>query len=227
MCGRFAIYADLPVVARFVQAPEPEFDWTPRYNLAPTQSALACRLDATQQKRELVRLRWGLVPSWAHDLAIGVKAINARAEGIAAKPMFRAAFKRRRCLIPVNGYYEWQKRSGKKQPYFIHAASGALLAFAGLWESWQGEEGPVESFTIITTEANRATNTLHDRMPVVLPSDLFAGWLDPAATDAERLGLLRPCPDEWLAFHPVDARVGNVKHDAAGLIEPRTDLFTA
>ena len=115
-----------------------------------------------------MRLRWGLVPSWSHDLSIGVKAINARSEGIASKPMFRAAFRKRRCLIPANAFYEWKKTGKAKQPFLIHPAGSDLMAFAGLWETWQGDESPVESFTVITTEANQATCVLHDRMPVIL-----------------------------------------------------------
>ena len=226
MCGRYALYADLPVIARFVQAPEPTFDWQPRYNVAPTQSVPVCRVDA-HQDRQLARLRWGLVPHWATDLAIGFKAINARSEGIASKPMFRSAFKSRRCLVPTNGFYEWEKIGKAKQPYFIHPAAVDLMAFAGLWETWDKGEETVETFTIITTEANDATRQLHERMPVILSPDTFAAWFDPASTQAELLDLLRPAPHGALAIFPVDARVGNVKNDDARLIEPRSDPFSA
>jgi putative SOS response-associated peptidase YedK len=221
MCGRFTIYANLPVIARFVGAPEPTFDFEPRYNVAPTQSAPVCRLDA-HQDRELARLRWGLVPHWAHDLDIGFKAINARSEGIADKPMFRAAFKSRRCLVPTSGFYEWKKVGKAKQPHFIHPKTGELFAFAGLWETWDKGGEPVETFTIITTEASGAMRVLHERMPVILPPHHFEEWLDPASTQTELLDLLRPAPDDTLTFFPVDTRVGNVKNQGADLIEPLT-----
>jgi len=227
MCGRFTLYADLPVVARFVQAPEPEFDWTPRYNIAPTQPILACRPNSQRDARELVRLRWGLVPHWAADLSAGVKAINARAETVADKPSFRAAFKARRCVIPPSGFYEWQKVGKAKQPYFIHPRAGELFAFAGLWEVWTKGGSPVESCTIITTTANDATWHPHERMPVILEPPHFAAWLDPLTPPPILHELLRPCPASRIAFHAVAPLVGNVRNDGPELRAPAADLFTA
>ena len=223
MCGRFTLFAEPIAIAAFLHAPEPSFDSEPRYNIAPTQLILACR-QAEDHHRELVRLRWGLIPSWAKDASIGVKAINARADTIAEKPMFRSAFKKRRCLIPASGFYEWQK-TGKttKQPFFIHPSKGDLFAFAGLWEAWNKEGEPIESCTIITTDANKKLEQLHDRMPVILPPASFESWLDPK-TPAEALKeLLCPLPAEQIAFHPVGASVGNVRNQDAGLIEELAD----
>jgi len=161
MCGRFALFATPVEVGDLFDVLPVELP--PRYNIAPTQSVLACRADPTSGARELLALRWGLVPSWAKDLSAGVKAINARAETVADKPTFRAAFKVRRCLIPASGYYEWKHEGKAKRPYFIHPARGGLFAFAGLWDVWQKGAAPVESCSILTTTANEATRHLHDR----------------------------------------------------------------
>jgi putative SOS response-associated peptidase YedK len=227
MCGRFTIFADPATVARFVQALEPTFDWEARFNVAPTQAVPACRLDPVGGVRELLPLRWGLVPGWAHDLSIGNKAINARAEGIEARPLFRSAFKSRRCLIPVSGFYEWVKKGNAKQPFFIRPSQGELFAFAGLWERWTKGGEPVESCTIITTTANDTMRPLHERMPVILPPESFANWLDLSTPQAALLDLLRPCPSESLALHPVDGRVGNVRNQGQELVAPLAGLFPA
>lgn len=227
MCGRFTLFADPTVVAAFVQTPEPTlFDWEPRWNIAPTQPVVACRLDA-HHGRELAQMRWGLIPSWATDLSAGVKAINARAETVAEKPFFRSAFGKRRCLIPASGFYEWAKKGKAKQPYFIHPRQGELFAFAGLWETWSKSGSPVESCTIITTDANETMQPFHDRMPVILSPESFAAWLDLSTPSTALLDMLRPCPSESLALHPVDARVGNVRNDDAGLVAPLANLFPA
>ena len=162
-------------------------------------------------------MRWGLVPSWAKDVGIGSRMINARAEGIAAKPAFRAAFRQRRCLVPADGFYEWQKVAGGKQPMLIRLRSGDPFAFAGLWERWRGPDGEVETGTIITTAPNAVTAPIHDRMPVILDPADYDRWLDPSQPDAA--ALLRPCPDDWLTAIPVSTRVNSPKNDAADLIE--------
>jgi putative SOS response-associated peptidase YedK len=172
-------------------------------------------------------LRWGLVPSRAHDVAAGVKAINARAETVADKPTFRAAFRSRRCLIPASGYYEWKHEGKAKRPHFIHPARGELFAFAGLWDVWAKGAAPVESCSIITTTANEATQHLHERMPVILDRADFAAWFDPLTHATALHELLRPCPPERIALHPVGAAVGNVRNDGPGLVAPAADLFTA
>ena len=225
MCGRFALFATPVEVGDLFGAPAVE--WPPRYNIAPTQTVLACRLNAATAARELAPLRWGLVPSWAKDLAAGVKAINARAETVADKPTFRSAFRSRRCLIPASGYYEWKHEGKAKQPFFIQPAHGGLFAFAALWDVWSKGAAPVESCSIITTAANEATRHLHERMPVILDRDHFAAWLDPLTPPPALHELLRPCPPERIAFHPVGTAVGNVRNDGPELVAPAADLFTA
>jgi putative SOS response-associated peptidase YedK len=225
MCGRFALFAMPVEVGDLFGAPAPP-ELPPCYNVAPTQAVLACRADPTSGARELLALRWGLIPSWAHDLAAGVKAINARAETVADKPTFRAAFKGRRCLVPASGYYEWKGAGKAKQPYFIHPPHG-LFAFAGLWDVWQKGAAPVESCSIITTTANEATRHLHERMPVLLAPSHFAAWLDPLTPPTALHELLKPCPADRIATHPVAPLVGNIRNDGPELAAPAADLFTA
>eukprot|EP00913_Durusdinium_trenchii_P019515 g18345.t1 len=173
----------------------PDEGLRPRYNIAPTQTAAIVR--PADEGREVAFARWGLIPSWAKDIKIGYRMINARGETVAEKPSFRAAFKRRRCLVPASGYYEWKKLSAKtKQPYHIHRDDDGLIAFAGLWERWDAGDAPLESFTIITTAAGGALADIHDRMPVMLPESEHALWLDPDV-EPEALGeLLHPHDDE-------------------------------
>jgi putative SOS response-associated peptidase YedK len=220
MCGRFTLYANPRAVATFVQAPEPTFDWEPRYNIAPTQDVVSFLLNPLGV-REIVEMRWGLIPSWAKDASAGYKAINARAETITEKPFFRSAFKKRRCLIPASGFYEWKTKGKKKQPYLIR--QGELFAFAGLWETWNLE--PITSCTIITTAAGEAMQGLHERMPVILPPESFGAWLDPLTPQEQLLEMLRPA--DSLSITPVGAEVGNVKNQGPGLIAPAADLFSA
>jgi putative SOS response-associated peptidase YedK len=217
MCGRFTLFATPVEVADLFGTPPPP-ELPPHYNIAPTQSLLACR--AGDGSRELVRLRWGLVPRWASDLKAGAKAINAKAETVATLPTFRDAFRQRRCLIPASGYYEWKK----KQPFLIRPASGTLFAFAGLWDVWAKGGDPVETCTIVTTAANDALRHLHERMPVILSRDSFAAWLAPTTPAAALPELLRPCPSGTVAFHAVSPRVGNVRNDDSGLVEPTSSV---
>jgi putative SOS response-associated peptidase YedK len=224
MCGRYVLIATPVEVGDLFDAHPVE--WPPRYNIAPTQSVLACRLD-TAAARELVPFRWGLVASWARDSAAGVKAINARAETVADKPTFRAAFNSRRCLIPASGYYEWKHEGKGKQPYFIRPRDGGLFAFAGLWDVWAKGPAPVESCSIITTSAGEATRFLHERMPVIMPPDSFAAWLEPLTHAAALHELLLPCTPERVALHSVGAAVGNVRNEGPELIAPAAEVFTA
>jgi putative SOS response-associated peptidase YedK len=181
---------------------------------------LGCRLNAAAQARELVSFRWGLVPGWARDLKDAAKAINARAETVAELPTFRAGFRSRRCLIPASGFYEWKGTGKGKQPYFVHPRKGGLFAFAGLWDLWAKGAEPVKSCAILTTTANEATRHLHERMPVILAPESFAVWLDPLTPPPALRELLRPCPPERIALHPVGAAVGNVRNDAPELVAP-------
>jgi putative SOS response-associated peptidase YedK len=195
-------------------------DLSPRYNIAPTQKVAAVR-PAVQGGRELVLLRWGLIPSWAGDPSIGSRLLNARAETVAEKPSFRSALQRRRCLIAADGFFEWQAQKGKKQPYYFRLADGRPFAFAGLWERWsRGGGEPLETCTIITTEANDLVRSYHERMPVILPTAAHAAWLDTSLHRPEPLlPLLCPYPGEEMAAYPVNPLVNSPRTDDARCIE--------
>jgi putative SOS response-associated peptidase YedK len=196
------------------------------YNAAPTQRLPVFRIHA-ERGPELVRLRWGLIPSWAKDAAIGARMINARGETVAEKPAFRAAFRRRRCLVPMKGFYEWKKTASGKVPYYIHLKNADIFAAAGLYEYWPGRDGaePVESYTIITTEANDMMAKLHDRMPVILAEKDHAAWLDPKNEGKGTLqALLKPYPPGEMLAYPVSTRVNNPKNDDPELLSPAGSL---
>ena len=216
MCGRYALTSPPEVIAqRFNLLWTPEF--TPRYNIAPSQMIPVVR--ETEQGRELTFLRWGLIPPWAKDPAIGFKLINARAETLADKPAFRSAWRRRHCLIPADAFYEWKPVAGRKQPYCIRMADQTPFGMAGLWEHWMDPSGQaVESCTVITTEANSLVAALHERMPVILAPGDHAAWLN--AGNVEAQVLLKPFPSDQLICFPVALRVNNVKNDDADCIAP-------
>jgi len=217
MCGRYTITVASEALRELFDC-EGGGDLVPRYNLGPLQEAPVIRM--ADGCRRLAMLRWGLVPAWAKDPSIAPKLINARAEGLADKSSFRAAFERRRCLVPVDGFYEWQPAGKKKQPYRITLPDGAPFALAGLWERWAMPGGPaIETFVIVTTDANEQLRHIHDRMPVILPPEAAALWLDPRAPRPVLEALLVPYPGA-LRVYPVDQRVGNARNDDAGLIEP-------
>lgn len=227
MCGRFSLNAAEAELRRLFGYDGPALNLAPRYNIAPTQTTPVVAI-GREGGRALVMMRWGLIPSWSDDMAIGAKLINARAETVAEKPAFRDAFRRRRCLVPADGFYEWQAVGGdRKQPYRIHRPDGGPFAFAGLWEQWQGAEGRVLSFTIVTTEANARLRPIHPRMPVILAPEDHAGWLDAAAPAEAAGGLLRPCPDDGLVAEPVGPRVNNVKNDDPSCFDPPDGPTTA
>lgn len=215
MCGRFAFYSPKEAVLA-VFGVELPFDPVPCYNVAPTQLVAAIR--AGEHGPEGAQLRWGLVPFWAKDVAIGNRLINARAETLAGKPAFREAFRRRRCVILASGFYEWQNQGRTKIPHYIARSDGAPLAFAGLWERWEGGAAPLETCTIVTTDASRTLHGLHERMPAILPPDAVRAWLDPRQSREALEALLRPAPEELLAFHPVSRAVNSPSNDAPELI---------
>ncbi len=165
-------------------------------------------------------MRWGLVPFWADDRKVGLSLINARGETVAEKPAFRRSFEKRRCLIPADGFFEWETIAGKKQPHFIRARDGEPLALAGLWERWHGEDPPLESCTIITTSSNAVIEPLHDRMPVILPEAHFDEWLDPESDRQRLLRLITPSDDELLIEYAVTPKMGNTRYEAPDAIEP-------
>ncbi len=222
MCGRYSLTTPTEAMRQlflFDNLPNLE----PRYNIAPTQSAPVVRRDGAGGGRTLALLRWGLVPSWAKEIAIGARMINARAETVAEKPAFRAAFRERRCLVAADGFYEWQKTADGKQPWRICPTDRGPFAFAGLWERWRGPDGEVETFTIITTVAGPSLSAIHPRMPVILAAPDHAAWLAPATPPDALKTLLAPFPDDQLAAYRVDHRVGNVRNDDPGLIAPLGD----
>ncbi len=223
MCGRFVLITPGEVLAEQFQLGEvPAL--SPRYNIAPTQPVAAVRLAREGTARELVLLRWGLIPSWAKDPSIGPRLINARSETVAEKPSFRGAFKSRRCLVPADGFYEWQRQERGRQPFFIRMSEGTPFAIAGLWEHWQGPGGEViESCTLLTTEANEIMRPLHDRMPVILNPKDYDLWLDPTVQKREALlPLLRPYAAEAMLAYPVRSVVNSPANDSPLCIEPLT-----
>lgn len=220
MCGRFTLASSAERLHRsFGLAAVPD-SIEPRYNIAPGQSVLVIPNCA---ERLLLPARWGLVPHWADDPAIGHRMINARAETVATRPAFRDALVRRRCLIPADGFYEWKGEvKGRRAPFYIRRRDREPFAFAGLWELWRPAQGePVASCTIVTTAANAAVAPTHDRMPVILPLEDYAEWLAPepmAAAGARRL--LGPCPPRWLEVYPVSTLVNSPARDEPACIEP-------
>jgi putative SOS response-associated peptidase YedK len=206
----------------------------PRYNIAPTQEILTVRVEPADGEREAAMLRWGLIPSWSKEPQGGPPMINARGETIADKPSFRTATRRRRCLIPADGFYEWQKTAGstKKLPYLIHYRDDRVFAFAGLWESWTAKDTPVgealsiESCTIVTTSASKALEALHDRMPVILEPSDYALWLDPAVQDPAAVQhLIAANDDQAIVAEPVSTHVNRVANDDPRCVEVQRALF--
>jgi len=226
MCGRFASTSTPDDLAAYFHAVLPtEAALEPSYNVAPTDDVAVVATD--RGVRAVTVMHWGLVPYWAKDPGIGSRMINARAEGIAEKGAFKAAFRHRRCIVAADGFYEWRAVPGRKakQPYFIHRPDGEPYAFAGLWERWRhpGADGGGElrSTTIVTTTPNEAMAAVHDRMPVILPASAWDRWLDPDVSDPDALAdLLVPAPSELTVMHPVSTDVGNVRNDGPHLIEP-------
>jgi putative SOS response-associated peptidase YedK len=224
--------------ARFV--PEPSFaDFAAMkmerpWNIAPTQRVPVIRVNPATGKREIVRLGWGLIPAWAKEGRRLPRPVNAKAETIAKLPMFREPFRKRRCLMPATGFYEWRDAGTKHaQPWFIRLAHTEVFAFAAIWDAWtpksKPDAPPVETCALVTTTANAAMRVIHDRMPVILPPDRYDAWLDPREEDPAKLAaLLLPCPDEWLTLHPVSRRVNNARSNSPDLTDPvpaQAELF--
>jgi len=219
MCGRFTLRASSRAVAQeFGLADQPEL--FPHFNVAPTQQVAVVRQRADDGGKELAFLRWGLIPAWADDPSIGNRLINARSETAATKPSFRRAFRSRRCLVVADGYYEWQKVDGRKQPYFIGLQGDRPFGLAGLWERWEKHGEPVESCTILTTDANELMQPIHERMPVIVPADQYDLWLDPRFGDTVKLGkLLRPYSSKEMVSYWVSTLVNNPRNDVPQCVE--------
>jgi putative SOS response-associated peptidase YedK len=221
MCGRFTLITPAEVIAEQFQLAEVP-SLSPRYNVAPTQPVAAVRHASGNGRRELVLLRWGLVPFWAKDPAIGSRMINARSETAAQKPAFRAAFRRRRCLVLADGFYEWQRQAHGKQPFYIRLRNEKPFALAALWEYWEGpDETTIDSCTVLTTGPNDLIRPLHNRMPVVLASSDYDLWLDPGVQEAELLQpLLRPYPSQDMVAYPISTWVNNPANEGPQCIAP-------
>ncbi len=218
MCARYTLTDTGELLIRQFRLAELPDDYRPRYNIASTQPVTVV-LGA--EGRRAASFRWGLIPYWAKDPRIGQKLINARAETVAVKPSFRHSLRRRRCLVPADGFYEWRAHNGRKQPFRVVLAAGGVFAFAGLWDRWTSPEGEeVYSCTILTTDANDRIRPIHDRMPVILPPEDYDLWLDPGVQEPEAvLPLLRPAPDDLLRAYPVSTLVNSPRHDSPACIE--------
>ncbi|MGO8670491.1 MAG: SOS response-associated peptidase [Capsulimonadaceae bacterium] len=225
MCGRYTLYQSSDIIAeRFAAELTAEIE--PRYNIAPTD--MAAVVVAEGGRRRIEAYRWGLVPSWAADMSVGSRMINARAETLAEKPVFRPALAGRRCIVPADGFYEWKAKPGRvkgvlRQPYYIHPTRESVLALAGLWSVWRRPDGGgmVKSFTIITVPANGRLAGLHDRMPAILRPEDAEVWLDSSIREASALtSLLATAPDEWIDLYPVTTAVNVAGRDDPAFILP-------
>lgn len=221
MCGRFTLKTAAAILADLFQLAHIPA-WAPRYNIAPTQPAPTVVITPEHADRQFKQWHWGLIPSWAKDPRIGTDMINAKAETVSSKPAFRVAFKRRRCLVLADGFYEWQRLERRKQPLYVRMRDGKPFAFAGLWEHWEGQGGvSIDSCTLLTTEPNDLIRAFHHRMPVILDPNDYALWLDPAIQEPEQLQpVLRPYPPEELMAYPVSTTVNNPSNDIPECIEP-------
>ena len=221
MCGRFAFYSPAEAVARVFGVDDPP-ELEARFNIAPTQFVPVVR-DDKEGHRRISLLRWGLVPFWAKDKAIGNRMINARAETLASKPAYRDSFRRRRCIVPANGFYEWQKQGAVKQPYFVSLGGDEPFGMAGLWASWRSRTDPherLETFTIVTTTPNDVVAPLHDRMPVILEAGAYDAWLARDNEDTDALqSLLGPYPAPGLEYRAVSRDVNNPRNDEPRLVD--------
>jgi putative SOS response-associated peptidase YedK len=221
MCGRYAV-TSVPEAIRALFRYKARPNFPPRFNIAPTQPIPIVRL--ADGERQFALVRWGFLPSWVKDPKDFTLLINARGETVIDKPAFRAAMRRRRCLIPADGFYEWRRSSDGNQPFYIRRQSGGLFAFAGLWETWTGPNGEeLETAAIVTTHANATLKPIHERMPVIVPEQAFDLWLDAATTDAQAAAaLIAPAPDDLFEAFPVSSAVNRVANDGPMLIEPAT-----
>jgi putative SOS response-associated peptidase YedK len=218
MCGRFRIARKKEILEAFdVDGALDDLDWVPRYNVAPGQEIAVVRQDKAEPVRCLSQMRWGLIPSWTNDPAIGYKMINARAETVATAPSFREPFRSQRCLIPADGFYEWVRSGKEKFPFCFTLMDEGVFAFAGIWDRWKMSQGQwIETCSILTTKPNRLVLDIHDRMPVILSRDMYDLWLDPGFTKVDELQpLLKPYPADAMRRYRVSQRVNQVKNDDA------------
>jgi putative SOS response-associated peptidase YedK len=214
MCGRFSLASPADALVKEFGLVE-TVDTAPRYNIAPGQQIAIIRQPPAAEGRRLDLVRWGLVPWWTKEPTPAARMINARAETAAERPAFRDPFRARRCLVPADGFYEWQKSGARSQPFFIRRRDGRPMAFAALWDRWRGAAGErIESCALLTTRPNALVQPIHDRMPAILAPEQYAAWLDPSVTEPDRLlALLGPFPDQQLVAYPVSALVNDPRND--------------
>ena len=225
MCGRYVRRSDKQRIVDYFHTGATVFDIPPSYNIAPTTFQPVIRLDRDTGEREIAMMRWGLIPGWTKNpKQLGLSTINAKAESLMEKPMWRQPFKNRRCLVPADAFYEWKKIDAKtKQPYAFGMKDDEPFAFAGVWERWTAPDNkPVDSFAIITTDPNELAATVHNRMPVILEPKNYTRWLTSADDEQPPIDLLRPYDAGTMKAWKVDARVGNVRNNESGLCEPLT-----
>ena len=222
MCGRYRLSRRKQIIEEHFGSADWQDDWSPRYNIAPTQQVPVIRQHPREPRRDLSLMRWGLIPSWAKDTSGAARMINNRSETAHALPAFREAMKLRRCLVPADGFYEWARRGTSKQPFCFEVGDGGLFAFAGLWEHWRDPSGQwVKSCSILTTTPNAVTSAIHDRMPVILEQESYDLWLDPGMTDVQVVSeLLKPYDARLMRSYPVSARVNSVRNDDQECSQP-------
>lgn len=222
MCGRYRLSRRKQILEEHFDSVSGEEDWTPRYNIAPTQPVPIIRQHPKEPVRRVSLVRWGLIPSWSKDSSASAKMINARSETAATLPAFRDAMKSRRCIIPADGFYEWVRTAKAKQPYCFEVDDGELFAFAGLWDRWKDPSGNwVKTCSILTTTPNAVTSAVHDRMPVILDPDSYDLWLDPGMRDVGVASeLLKPCDAQLMRCYPVSTRINRVANDDEGCSAP-------
>jgi putative SOS response-associated peptidase YedK len=215
MCGRYRVSRRKQIIAEHFETADWQDDWNPRFNIAPTQSVPVVRQHPKEPRRDLSLMRWGLIPSWAKDTSGAARMINARSETAHTLPAFREAMKLRRCLVPADGFYEWQRRGSAKQPFCFEVGEGGLFAFAGLWERWRDPSGQwLKSCAILTTTPNAVTSAIHDRMPVILDPDSYDLWLDPGMQNVTAISdLLKPFDARLMRCYPVSTRINHVVND--------------
>jgi putative SOS response-associated peptidase YedK len=234
MCGRYRLSRRKQIIEEHFDTADWQEDWSPRYNIAPTQPIPVIRQHPKEPIRQISTMRWGLVPSWAKDTSGAARMINARSETAATKPAFRDPLRYRRCVIPADAFYEWKRTATSKQPYCFEVNDGELFAFAGLWDGWKDASGQwVRSCSILTTTPNAVTSAVHDRMPVILGKDDYDVWLDPGMTDVQIVSeLLKPCDARTMRCYPISKRINHVANGdeecsrPVELAESQNRLFT-
>jgi putative SOS response-associated peptidase YedK len=222
MCGRYRLSRRKQMIEEYFETSPWDVDWSPRYNIAPTQPVPVIRRHPKEPVRQISTMRWGLIPHWAKDASGAASTINARSETAATKPAFRDPLKFRRCLIPADAFYEWKRHGASKQPYCFEVNEGELFAFAGLWDGWKNGDGQwIKTCSILTTTPNAVTSAVHDRMPVILDPDSYDLWLDPGMSEFQVVSeLFKPYDPRMMRCYPVSNRVNHVANDDAECTRP-------